>query len=394
MVFRQMYETLVRVDCNGKIQNRLASSWTLDAASHAWLVTLRDNAQYADGTPMYAADVISGWSMANSNELRPEVRNIVETVVAIDQRTLSITLKYHRPDGPAALAHTDLAIAKRVPGQLWPIGTRAVRIASNGQTTPAGESVITLIQTNNSDSMRFFVASGRDSRDLLDQGVDLLVTRDTNALNYAATLPQFMSVPLAWQRVYVLLTPGRPHALPPLAIEARESLAHDAVRGESRGAMGPFWWESLSDCQIPSSQTSVPSSSGRVVFDAADSVARDLADRLVGLAGTSGPGTAAILDTLLPDRPARTYQRASGLTDSALNMTLRRGDDTSYIVSIDRHPLEPCRELRSLVDAAGWLDPETMVPLVDTRMKAVVRRGRAGLNAEWDGGLLLVDGRK
>ena len=30
------------------------------------------------------------------------------------------------------------------------------------------------------------------------------------------------------------------------------------------------------------------------------------------------------------------------------------------------------------MDAARWLDPETIVPLVDTRLHAIVRRGRSG----------------
>jgi len=394
LLFRQVYETLVRMDCNGKLQSGLASSWKLEPSGHAWLVTLRDDSQYADGTPLVAADVVSSWMIANTDELRPEVRGFVEAVVAVDQRTLSITLQNHRMDAPTALAHTDLAIAKRVPGQLWPIGTRGVKISTNGETNPSNESVITLIQTSNSLSTRFLIAAGRDSRDLLDEGVDLLVTNDTSTLNYAAPRPQFKSVPLAWQRMYVLLIPGRPRTLPPHSLEARETLAHDAVRGEARGAVGPFWWESLTDCPIPASQARVPSTNGRVVFNAVDSVARDLADRLVGLASASGPGTTAILNALLPDRPSRMYQRAAGLTGDALNLSLRRGDDASYILSTDRQPIEPCRELQVLVDAAGWLDPETFVPLVDTRMKAIVRRGRFGLNAEWDGGLLLVDSRK
>ena len=38
-----------------------------------------------------------------------------------------------------------------------------------------------------------------------------------------------------------------------------------------------------------------------------------------------------------------------------------------------------------------WLDPDTMVPLVDTRLHAVVRRGRSGITTEWDGGLLIAE---
>jgi hypothetical protein len=41
------------------------------------------------------------------------------------------------------------------------------------------------------------------------------------------------------------------------------------------------------------------------------------------------------------------------------------------------------------MDAARWLDPDTIVPLVDTRLHAVVRQGRSGITAEWDGGLLI-----
>jgi hypothetical protein len=38
----------------------------------------------------------------------------------------------------------------------------------------------------------------------------------------------------------------------------------------------------------------------------------------------------------------------------------------------------------------GWIDPRTIVPLVDTRLQAVVRRGLSGAIIEGDGGLLLV----
>jgi len=43
-----------------------------------------------------------------------------------------------------------------------------------------------------------------------------------------------------------------------------------------------------------------------------------------------------------------------------------------------------------LVDAARWVDAETIVPLVDTRLHAIVRRGRSGVTAEWDGGLVVA----
>ena len=43
-----------------------------------------------------------------------------------------------------------------------------------------------------------------------------------------------------------------------------------------------------------------------------------------------------------------------------------------------------------MMDGAPWLDPETIVPLVDTRLRAIARRGRSGVTVDWDGGLLIA----
>jgi hypothetical protein len=219
----------------------------------------------------------------------------------------------------------------------------------------------------------------------------LLLTRDPAALNYAATLPQFRSVPLPWQRTHVLLTPGRSRSAPSLSEEARQVLAGDAVRGEARGARPPFWWQMLPDCEValtPLRATSAPTP--RIVYDASDGAARDLAERFVGLVRASGPGATMFLDALLPDRPRRTYQRATGLTGEALALARRLGTDAGYLVSVDSRPLDACRDLQALMDGARWLDPETIVPLVETRLQAIVRRGRSGLTAEWDGRLVIA----
>jgi hypothetical protein len=101
----------------------------------------------------------------------------------------------------------------------------------------------------------------------------------------------------------------------------------------------------------------------------------------------------AFLDVLLPDRPRRTYQRATGLTGDALAAARRSGRDAGYVVLLDSHPIDPCRDRQILVDEARWLDPETIVPLVETRVHAIIRRGRAGVTAEWDGGLRIAPGK-
>ncbi len=151
-------------------------------------------------------------------------------------------------DAPVALAHRDLTIAQPVTGSPWPLGTRRAKIATDREMPAStGESEIHLIRLpaspESSDtrgnllSVRFLVAPGGNLRDLQDAGVDLLATRDSTAVNYAAALPQFVSVPLAWRRTHVLLTPGP--ALTPRTVsgEHREMLARDAIRGEARGAL-------------------------------------------------------------------------------------------------------------------------------------------------------------
>jgi hypothetical protein len=47
--------------------------------------------------------------------------------------------------------------------------------------------------------------------------------------------------------------------------------------------------------------------------------------------------------------------------------------------------------MQALMAAASWLQPETIVPLTEIRLRAIVRRGRSGITADWDGGLLLGD---
>ncbi len=377
LLFRQLYETLIRVDCEGHAIPGLAVAWRVDSSAangSTWLFTLRQNARFSDGSPVTAADVAASWMSAgvgrgNASELRPEIRRFVRSIAVVDERTLEIVLQSRSADAVLALSHTDLAIVKPVAGSPWPIGTTPARIDGPGTVPPAGSSVITLIHLSANSSIQFFVAPGRDRRDLLDQGVDLLLTRDPRTLDYAATLPQFATAPLPWLRTHVLLTAG-PRAAPSFSAEERNALAKDAVRGEARGAEGPFWWESLPDCEFATAETPAPPASrtGRIVYDADDSAARELAERLVGIG---------------------TYPRANGLSSEALAQALRRGNESAYVLSLDRRPLDACREMHVLVDNASWIDPKTIVPLVDTRLQAIVRRGRSGLIAEWDGTLLL-----
>src|SRR5688572_3492440 len=54
LLFRQLFETLVRVDCEGRVAPGLADSWALDPSGPVWTVTLRSNALFSDGSPVTA----------------------------------------------------------------------------------------------------------------------------------------------------------------------------------------------------------------------------------------------------------------------------------------------------------------------------------------------------
>ena len=388
LLFRQLYETLIRVDCAGRAVPGLAESWRLDGDTRTWILTLREGARFSDGSPLTANDVRDSWLRDGGDGLRLDVARLVQEAAAVSERELAVVLQRHRADAPVALAHQDLAVARRIATSPWPQGTRVGWAVTEERRQGSALSAITLAR-GDASPIQFLIAQG-DPRDLIDRNIDLLLTRDPASLDYAATLPQFQSVPLAWQRTQVLLAPGRPPSSPSLSPEARQALADDAVRGEARGAEGPFWWQALSDCILPaaprpSQATLIP----RVVYDARDGAARDLAERLVGLTRTSSPAAQPFLDALLPDRPRRTYQRTAGLAGEALAAARGRGADAAYITSIDSRPLDACRELQTMMETMPWLDPQSIVPLVDTRLRAIVRRERGGVTADWDGGLLL-----
>jgi hypothetical protein len=387
LVFRQVYETLVRVDCHGRVTPGLAASWRLDADSRTWLLTLREHARFSDGTPVTTADVRAAWTHGGNGggDLLPAVGRLLESAAAVDDRVLAVVLHRPRADAPLALAHPDLAIAKAVSGSPWPLGTRADgSVAASSSPGATGHGEITIAREAG-PALRFLPAA-RDPRDLLDAGVDLLLTRDPATLDYAATLPHVRSVPLDWRRTHVLLTPGRGRTAPSLPAQARQALADDAVRGEARGAAEPFWWQALDACDLtPARAGSLAASAPRVVYDATDDAARDLAERVVGLGRVSSPAAAAMLDALLPDRARRTGLRAAGLTGEALAVARRRGADAAYVIALDRAPFDPCGEMASALDGAPWLESGAIVPLVDTRLRAIVRRGRSGVTVEGDG---------
>ncbi len=256
------------------------------------------------------------------------------------------------------------------------------------------------------DSSRVRVRSidATAARDALDGGVDLLVTDDPVIVSYATHNDKLLTLPLPWDRTYVVLTleSARLDVSATLRLTLADLLA-EAVRADSRIAERPFWWESSHQCTAPVATRPMRSparASSRVVYQSGDRVAQGVAERLVALAGSrSARGEDSVLGTLLPTL-SQTGARATAaaLSQSAFAAALHAGDDLAYVLPLPRFTVAPCQEFAMLLRAAPWLQSEQtghslpVIPLIDTRSHAIVRRGRLGLSVDADGSLRLLDG--
>jgi len=336
LVFRHLYETPVRFDCDGKATPELAEKWVKDDGGRRWTFRLREGAQFWDGAPVMAQDIVFGRGGAGY------------TLAALETRVVTVSLAKQADEVPLVLSDPGLAIVKPAPDTSWPIGTGAFWATSG--TTTAQEI---RAQNGRGDTLVFRIASG-DARDLLDAGVDLLITRDRSLRDYAATLKDRVVVALPWDRTYVYVTPE--------AGGTRFDGLAQAVRAEARSAEGGFWWLDLRPCGLggPGSASPPPQSGQRrVLYSRSDPTARELAGRIAAL----------------------TRSVATARSTEDLKTAVAAGKDWGYIVALPRTTADPCRSARELLPE--WA--ATITALVDTRPTAIVRRGVARWAYDYDG---------
>jgi Bacterial extracellular solute-binding proteins, family 5 Middle len=359
LVFAQLYETLLHLDCQGRTVPGLADTW--QQSGDAWTFTLREGARFWDGAPVTARDVAAAWRSRDSA--------LARALTSSGDRAFTIRAR----DMPLqAFADRALAVTKPAPGGGWPIGTGS-RWMSTGDPDASDLLVARPVQRAGLAVVKIAVVSPAGVRDALDGGADLLVTRDPTALEYAVGLPGYVDLPLEWDRTYVLLGPGRDH---PDAGSLRLESLRDAVHGDARPAEwnepGRFWLTDLRRCDLPT----VPDTLGagrrrhRIAYDQSDRSAADLAARLVGL-GVLGRGTVA-----------------ASIPPAAFPAALRAGGDAWYVVELPRRVYDVCRAALQLPTwAAGG---GTIEALLDVRAHAAVRRGLPRMAVDWDGTLRLA----
>jgi hypothetical protein len=361
-VFRQLFESLIRMDCTGAIRPGLAVSWSARDSGRVWVFTLRPGATFWDESPVVASDVIAAW---NARSALPEGM----TAVTQDDGKVQVMLDRPAPSVPRALADPAWAVTRAGPNDGWPMGTSRFQVDTAGgvfRLAPrrgSGAGPVVVIRAQGSG----------DLRDMLDAGADILVTSDPAALSYAAERTGLTTLPLPWDSTYVLLSQGEVA----LSDSERVDLSRDVVRVTARAAMGPQWWTGPGTCGTPSPATfaSTPVEPQRPTWVAAqgDGPGRDLLERLVALRRNDG-------DTAV---------RALTLGAEAFAASLQADQSAAYVVAVPRQPIDPCRAMRDFLARAPWAQAAVILPLVDIRPHAIVRRGAAAFTVEWDGTLRL-----
>lgn len=355
LVFAQFYETLVRVACAGDVVPGAAAAWRSDSGT-AWTFVLARGAM----------PVTVGRSPGSAGARLSNIRGTGDT--------LRITLAGYEPNVPAWLADRRLALIGASGTAPWPAATGAFGPAIRGGAffgVPAnGDRPV----------LAFAIRPGADARDLLDAGADLVVSRSPPAIAYAERRAELMGIPLAWDRTYALLTrAGGAEGRDSLPLAARDALARDLVGPNARGARGPFWWEDGRGCTTSATPRSAVGR--RVVYPSGDAVAQALAERVVALAaGPNAPSWAAPLrdagplTTLAVDGPGLAHTLGNGIAAAVI---LR---------------LPASAPASNCLDELAWRRDDLLVPLVDTRASAILRRGAVRISSDADGSIRIMRG--
>jgi hypothetical protein len=434
LIFRQCYETLVRVDCTGQVRPGLAESWEPSTNGRGWIFTLRPNARFWDGEDADAdAVAVALWSTwGRATSLAPELRWIdPESLTALDARRLQISFSPDQGEDASVrlFAHPATAVAiRRGPG-VWPQGTGPLRmepiptgnevvlVPAGGPSLPhpsGGEREIdagteTLLAAL-APILRVTVSPGADPRDLLAEGTDLVVARSRSFTDYAGRLPDVDLMPLPWDRIYVLLAPRDPdrdERVPAgegdeqSRTRLREDLASRGCASDARPAHGMSFDVGLSgSCpRVAAAKTwpeylSGPPARAQLVYPAGDADAGLLAERLMGLAIMKSDLLGRALPLSFLARTEATL-RTQALGSFAWRDALGWEDELGYVLPVRRESFDLCGLLSGIRLRAPWVElgPEgpgpEMVPLVVTRPVVAMRRGLGGLRVDGDGTLLL-----
>ncbi len=359
ILFAHLYETL-SIESAMCAREPLAQVALSDSARVATF-TLREGARFWDGTPVTARDATTSLIQGES----------IDSVFALDKRRLRVRLRGNVDW--AALESPRLAIVKWE-GKRWPIGTGSYRFASEQR----GTIILEPTDPERDPVLRFIDARNVDPRDLIDGSfqplVDVMVLDDVVAVDYARS-QGLQHVELYPAKAYVLLSPPRAHAvyegiqIPMIPRSALQSMAREAVRTVNAQALeesDPRWSRSRGcktggDSLVPMAGYMVATSVARphrVAYDLTDPMSRDIAERIIALAGgdTNSSTQAAAIHAALPGLIENGKALvAAGMERIVFAENLLEGREFAYVLAVPINRPEPCFVAAALVKAAPWL---------------------------------------
>lgn len=223
-VFRQLFESLVSVDCAGAVRPGLARSWRADPEGRVWTFRLRGNLRWADGSPVRGLAVRDAWERVEVEHPRLAVWGWLDpdSVRAFGDE-LEVALRRGVGRVPVLFSHPALALTARGPGGT-PVGTgafRVMRYLTPGEAILEGETAPQAIDLEPNPFhpepprglgvVTVRLEPGADLRDLAGRA-DVLVPRNRDTIEYLQGLGGFTLRELPWDRYYVWLAaePSRP----------------------------------------------------------------------------------------------------------------------------------------------------------------------------------------
>lgn len=413
ILYRQVYETLVDVDCTGTLRKGLAGEWRRRAEGRIWEFTLRPGARFSDGTAVSAQDVKDAW-IAGVGKSGPFLAPLwawvrPESLTVTGAGRLRVSLDRPREDALQIFAHPALAVAKPAPEDPAPLGTGPYVVTESARDTIVCEP--NLMNPNPGYSpLRVVVEPGADARDLIGGGGDAVVVREREALNYAADVPGARIIPLTWDRLYILVSshldvdrPGwtwrtglhdlRGELATDIAVsEAREAVAFAFGPGHAAACSFQARYGVTARAQPDTERAS------DVVYTSGDPDAERLASRLVALEDPEDSTAAG-----LPRLEARTTPVGVELPGGRFLASLIQGGEWMYVVGLRHDFPDPCLDTELLLDRVPWIRclaggcdgssaslhaddlEQAAVPLIVTRPSLVCRKALAGVELGWDG---------
>jgi len=344
VVFAQLYETLVQVDCSGQTKPGLAESWTCAEDSTIWVFTIREGARFWDGTRITPGDVRRSLSGI-----------LVQAVNVLDARRVAVHLPEPYARFPKLLAHPSTAVSVSRPGWTWPVGSGPCRLRASdpaplpdlacrpNQNHPAAPSW---------KSLTFRMTPGTDPRDLVVTDMDLTLVRDMDEVEFFNDAPGFRSVPLPWNRLYLLVCPPdmNPHGADRWVVAAAKMDAGRDVTTVSARSWQEIVFPAGGEGRCPELRGPVTGvESARLdwnlgaknldqdvlAYPGNDSGAREMAHRLGALAGV--------------------FARTAALPEDSIDFTLQWQMAGAFILPVDQQYPTGCLQMAALLGKASWL---------------------------------------